>query len=190
LKIFDDVLIWDGYGGKFNLAAGRCRLRLFDLSKDENVGVPHLKPMIAVVSDLPVDRLPAMKKVSVRACISHVATTIAHRFKIDPNRMVLVEYYPRETYGTKSEKVIPEKYDMVDLKWHGDKAIVPQLAAPDAAPAGHRPLPGRRQPLDPIPRGYNSNQRDLATTFSFIVQQPAAYRFTWSSTGAAYQVIA
>lgn len=125
LKIFDDVLIWDGYGGKFNLAAGRCRLRLFDLSKDENVGVPHLKPMIAVVSDLPVDRLPAMKKVSVRACISHVATTIAHRFKIDPNRMVLIEYYPRETYGTKSEKVIPEKYDMVDLKWHGDKALFP-----------------------------------------------------------------
>jgi hypothetical protein len=77
LKIFDDVLIWEGYGGKFNLAAGRCRLRLFDLSKGDDESVPLLKPIIAVVSDLPGDRLPAMKKVSVRACISHVATTIA-----------------------------------------------------------------------------------------------------------------
>jgi hypothetical protein len=158
--------------------------------KMRTAGVPHLKPIIAVVSDLPGDRLPAMKKVSVRACISHVATTIAHRFKIDPNRMVLIEYYPRETYGQKSEKVIPEKYDVGGSEMAWRQGIVPQLAPPDAAPAGHRPRPGRRQPIDPIPRGYDSNQRDLATTFSFIVQQPAAYRFTWSSTGAAYQVIA
>lgn len=125
MKIFDDIFIWDGYGGKFNLAAGRCRLRLFDLSKDENMAVPQLKPIIAVVSDLPGENLPALKKVSVRACISHVATTITHRFKIEPNRMVLVEYYPRETYGKKSEKIIPEKFDAVDLKWHGDKALFP-----------------------------------------------------------------
>ena len=125
MKIFDDVLNWDGYGGKFNLAAGRCRLRLFDLSRDDSLGVPLLKPIIAVVSDLPGDRQPVMKKVSVRACISHVATTIVHRFKIDHNRMVLVEFYPRETYGRESEKVIPEKYDAVDLKWHGDKALFP-----------------------------------------------------------------
>jgi hypothetical protein len=125
LKIFDDILAWDGYGGKFNLAAGRCRLRLFDLSRDETAGVPQLRPIIAVVSDLPGDRLPAMKKVSVRACISHVATTIVHRFKLDPNRMVLVEYYPRETYGRQSEKVIPAKYDVVDLQWHDDKALFP-----------------------------------------------------------------
>lgn len=125
MKIFDDVLNWDGYGGKFNLAAGRCRLRLFDLTKGKDSGVQLLKPIIAVVSDLPGDRQPAMKKVSVRACISHVATTIVHRFKIDPGRMLLVEYYPRETYGTRSEKVIPEKIDRVELKWHGDKALFP-----------------------------------------------------------------
>lgn len=125
MKIFDDVLNWDGYGGKFNLAAGRCRLRLFDLSKNETADVPLLKPIIAVVSNLPGDKPAAMKRVSVRACISHVATTIAHRFKIDPTRMVLVEYYPRETYGQQSEKVIPEKYEVVDLKWHGDKALFP-----------------------------------------------------------------
>jgi hypothetical protein len=125
VKIYDDVLNWDGYGGKFNLAAGRCRLRLYDLSKDDTVGIPQIKPIIAVVSDLPGDRLPALKKVSVRACISHVATTIIHRFKIDPTRMVLVEYYPRETYGRQSEKVIPEKFDVVDLKWHGNKALFP-----------------------------------------------------------------
>jgi len=125
LKIFDDILNWDGYGGKFNLASGRCRLRLFDLSKADSVTVPQLKPIVAVVSDLPGDKEPAMKRVSVRACISHVATTIVHRFKLDPNRMVLVEHYPRETYGRQSEKVIPEKYDVVVLKWHGEKALFP-----------------------------------------------------------------
>ena len=125
MKIFDDVFHWDGYGGKFNLIAGRCRLRLFDLSKQETSSVAQLKPIIAVVSDLPGDRQPAMKKVSVRACISHVATMIVQRFKVDHHRMVLVEYYPRETYGQNAEKVIPEKYDMVELKWHGDKALFP-----------------------------------------------------------------
>ncbi|HSO19323.1 MAG TPA: hypothetical protein VLT88_07700 [Desulfosarcina sp.] len=125
MKIFDDEFHWEGYGGKFNLAAGRCRLRLFDLSKHGAAAVPLLKPILAVVSDLPGDRLPAMKRVSVRACISHVATTIVHRFKLDHQRMVLVEYYPRETYGRRSEKVIPEKIDVVDLKWHGDKALFP-----------------------------------------------------------------
>lgn len=124
MKIFDDILNWDGYGGKFNLAAGRCRLRLFDISKDGEA-IPLLKPIIAIVSDLPGDRLPAMKKVSVRACISHIATTIVHRFKIDPGRMVLIEYYPRETYGQRSEKIIPERFDVVDLKWHGNKALFP-----------------------------------------------------------------
>jgi hypothetical protein len=125
LKLFDDVFAWEGYGGKFNLASGRCRLRLFDLSKDQADGVPLLKPFIAVVSDLPGDQLPTLKKVSVRACISHVATTIVHRFKIDPTRMVLIEYYPKATYGQQAEKTIPEKYDVVRLKWHGDKALFP-----------------------------------------------------------------
>ncbi|MFO7644346.1 MAG: hypothetical protein R6W95_08185 [Desulfosarcina sp.] len=125
VKIFDDILNWDGYGGKFNLAGGRCRLGLVDLSRGETAGVHRLKPFIDVVSDLPGDSPSAMKQVSVRACISHVATTIVHRFKIDPARMLLVEYYPRETYGCRAEKVIPEKYDVVALKWHGQKALFP-----------------------------------------------------------------
>lgn len=125
MKIFDDVFVWDGYGGRFNLASGRCRLRLFDLSKAGNSGISQLKPIIAVVSDLPGDKIPAMKKVSVRACVSHVATTIVHRFKLDPTRMVMIEHYPQETYGVQSEKVIPEKFDVVVLKWHGDKALFP-----------------------------------------------------------------
>lgn len=125
MKIFDDILNWDGYGGKFNLAAGRCRLRLFNLSESDTAGVSLLKPIIAVVSDLPGDDPSALKRVSVRACISHLATTIVHRFKLDHNRMVLIEYYPRGIYGQRSEKVIPEKYDLVDLKWHGDKALFP-----------------------------------------------------------------
>ncbi|MDL2269988.1 hypothetical protein LJC71_11220 [Desulfosarcina sp. OttesenSCG-928-A07] len=126
MKIYDGVFHWDGYGGKFNLVSGRCRLRLFDLSKgDDTETVAFLKPMIAVVSDLPADPLTGSGKMSVRSCISHVATTIAKRFKIDPHRMVVVEHYPRKTYGTASEKVISEKFDRVELKWHGDKALFP-----------------------------------------------------------------
>ena len=123
MKIFDDIMHWEGYGGKFNLAAGRCRLRLFDLSQGETGSIPQLKSIIAVVSDLPGDKKIVMKKVSVRSCISHVATTIVHRFAVDPGRMVLIEYCPRETYGINQEKVIPEKYDRVILKWHDQKAL-------------------------------------------------------------------
>ena len=147
MKIFDDVLNWDGYGGKFNLAAGRCRLRLFDLSRDDTAGVPLLKPIIAVVSDLPGDNPSAMKKVSVRACISHVATTIAHRFKIDHNRMVLVEYYPRETYGQQSEKGHSGKVRRGGPEMARRQGHVSGLATPEAAPVGHRALPGSRQPV-------------------------------------------
>jgi hypothetical protein len=125
LKIFDDTLHWDGYGGKFNLATGRCRLRLFDLSGGQAGNVEQLKPIIAVVSDLPGENKSDLKRVSVRSCISHVATTIIHRFAIDPGHMVLVEHYPRETYGVHSEKVIPEKIDRVILEWHGKKALFP-----------------------------------------------------------------
>jgi hypothetical protein len=125
VTIFDGVFEWEGYGGRFNLAAGHCRLRLFDLSKDRTARVAPLKPIIAVVSDLPGDNLAAMKMVSVRACISHVATTIVHRFKLDHSRMLIIEYYPRQTYGIRAEKVIPAKYDVVDLQWHGDKALFP-----------------------------------------------------------------
>lgn len=125
MKIFDDIFNWEGYGGKFNLAAGRCRLRLFDLSAVSSAGVSQLKPVIAVVSDLPGDDQAAMKTVSVRACISHVATLIVQRFKLDRHRMVLIEYYPRQAYGRHGEKVVPAKYDRVELQWHGDKALFP-----------------------------------------------------------------
>jgi hypothetical protein len=125
VKNFDGVFEWEGYGGRFHLAAGRCRLRLFDLSTDGTARVAQLKPIIAVVSDLPGDNPAALKMVSVRACISHVATTIVHRFKLDPGRMVMIEYQRQETYGTLAEKVIPAKYDVVDLQWHGDKALFP-----------------------------------------------------------------
>jgi hypothetical protein len=98
---------------------------LFDLSTDKDATVAQFKPIIAVVSDLPGDDPTQMKAVTVRACISHVATTIVHRFKLDRNRMLLIEYYPKCTYGQCAEKVIPEKFDLVDLKWHGDKALFP-----------------------------------------------------------------
>jgi hypothetical protein len=125
VKIFDDIFEWEGYGGRFNLAAGRCRLRLFDLSPDKAAKVTRLKPIIAVVSDLPGDNPAALKMVSARACISHVATTIVNRFKLAPDRMVMIEYQRRETYGTRAEKVIPAKYEVAELQWHDDKALFP-----------------------------------------------------------------
>ncbi len=124
MKKIDEVLYWDGYGGKFNLAAGRCRLRLFDLTEEQGA-VALLKPIIVVVNDLPRDDPATMKKVTVRSCIGHIATTVVHRFKLDPSRMMLVEYSPRKTYGLHSDKVIPEKFELVDLKWHSDKAMFP-----------------------------------------------------------------
>ncbi len=110
MKRFDDVLYWDGYGGKFNLAAGRCRLRLFDFTEQKGATVALLKPIIAVVNDLPGDNPAEMKKVTVRSCISHIATIVARRFKLDHTRMLVVEYYPKTTYGQQSEKVIPAKF--------------------------------------------------------------------------------
>ncbi len=125
MLIHDGIFSWEGFGGLYQLAAGRCRLRIFDLTKENSQNVAHIKPIIVVVSDLP-DQRPTLKKVSVRSCASHVATKVAGRFNIDPQRMVYVEYAPRSTYGDRQQHVIPAKYDAVDFEWHDDKAMHPK----------------------------------------------------------------
>ena len=125
MLIHDDLFSWEGFGGVLGLARGQCRLRIFDLSKDPNSRVTHLKPIVVVVSDLPESGSP-MKRMSVRSCCSHVASRVVQTFQIDPQRMVFVEYTPSSTYGSKGQHHIPEKYDVMDFVWHDDSALHPK----------------------------------------------------------------
>lgn len=119
MKIYDDIYEWEGWGGQMKLGSGKCRLRIFDLKKGRKKGVSLLYPFIALVSDVPDS------KMSVRSCISHIATCVARDFNLDPHRTVWVEYYPARTYGAHNEYTIPEKFERVDLTWNADLAIQP-----------------------------------------------------------------
>ncbi len=129
MVVFDDIFTWQGWGGKFNLASGRCRLRIFDLSDHGQEKLALLKPTVVVVSDLPYDG-PSLKRVTVKSCISHIATLVVERFKLDPQRILFVEYYPQTRYGTDKEHVIAERYELVDFVWHGAKALHPGWKQP------------------------------------------------------------
>ncbi|MCU0591509.1 MAG: hypothetical protein MUC57_08545, partial [Desulfobacterales bacterium] len=123
MLIYDGVYSWEGFGGRLKLSSGSCRLRLYDLSRDPPGGTAHLRPFIAIVSDVPDSRM------SVRSCAGHVATSVARDFKIDPQRMVYIEYYPESIYGERRERRIPEKYDVVDFNWTEGGAIQPRWRA-------------------------------------------------------------
>ena len=125
MLIHDDIFSWAGFGGLLDLANGKCRLRIFDLSKASDNKVMLLKPLIVVVSDLP-DHDTHMKKVSVRSCNSHIATCVARTFKLNPQRMVFVEYYPPSIYGDHGQHHIPAKYVRVAFQWYDDKAMHPK----------------------------------------------------------------
>jgi hypothetical protein len=125
MLIHDDILSWKGFGGLLDLAAGRCRLRIFDLNQARDQNITHLKPIVVVASDLP-DATIDLKKVSVRSCNSHIATQVVEQFQIDPNRMIFVEYLPPSTYGDRDQHHIPEKLVAVDFIWHGTKALHPK----------------------------------------------------------------
>jgi hypothetical protein len=120
MLIYDDIFAWEGFGGKLRIGAGTCRLKIFDLRRGEKKGLAHLRPIIVVATDVPESRM------SVRSCVSHIATSVAKAFEIDPQRMLFLEYYPQATYGRKNEKHIPERYDAVDFQWHEDKALHPK----------------------------------------------------------------
>ena len=121
MLIFDDVLTWEGFGGKLKLGSGKCRLRIFDLNKGDQKDVAHLKPMIVVASDLPDSRM------SVRSCSSHIATTVVRQFNIPPHRMQFVEYYPQKSYGEDGRKIIPEMLEAVEFVWKENMALHPRL---------------------------------------------------------------
>jgi hypothetical protein len=73
-----------------------------------------------VVSDIPESPM------SVRSCTSHIATNVIQQFNIEPERMLFIEYYPQTSYGQHNERVIAEKYDVVDFTWHEGRAIEPR----------------------------------------------------------------
>jgi hypothetical protein len=128
MLIHDDVYAWKGFGGLLELAAGQCRLRIFDLGRTATSPqdkVMPIKPIVVVVSDLP-GHDTHMKKVSVRSCTSHIATCVVRDFNIQPHRMLYVEYYPASTYGDQNQHHIPAKLDQVDFQWHDGKALHPQ----------------------------------------------------------------
>lgn len=118
---YDNVYSWAGWGGKLRLGNGKCRLRIFDLRKDETAKrVSFLKPIIVVITDVPDG------KMSIRSCTSHIATCVANDFNIDPSRMLWIEYYPQTTYGQEGEHVISERLEAVEFEWRNDKAIRPK----------------------------------------------------------------
>ena len=119
-QIFDDIFKWEGWGGKLRLGSGRCRLRIYDLTKGNINNIKHLHPIIVVVSDVPGSKL------SIRSCAGHIATSVTRDFNIDHHRMLFVEYYPEASYGAKRELVIPERFDAVDFSWQEEKAIQPK----------------------------------------------------------------
>lgn len=118
--IYNDIYKWKGWGGKLKLASGRCRLRIFDLTQVKAEPVTYLRPIISVVSDIPGGNM------SVRSCAGHVATSVSKEFKINPNRMLWVEYYPEIYYGKKNEYMIPEQYIAVDFTWKEGLALDPK----------------------------------------------------------------
>jgi hypothetical protein len=118
---YDNVYSWDGWGGKLRLGNGKCRLRIFDLRKDQTAkGVSFLKPIIVVITDVPES------KMTIRSCTGHIATCVTNDFKIDPSRMLWIEYYPQTTYGQQGERVIPERMEAVEFEWQEGKAIKPK----------------------------------------------------------------
>ena len=120
MLIHDDIYSWEGFGGVLRLASGKCRLQIFDLKKGGRQGLAHLKPIIIIASDV------AGSQMSVRSCCGHIASGVARKFNIKPDRMMFIEYYPRTVYGEQQDHVIAEKYDLVDFNWHEDNAIQPK----------------------------------------------------------------
>lgn len=132
MRIYEGLFSWEGFGGVYQLAAGQCRLWIFDLSKDPHSKVALMKPFVVVVSDQP-DPEPKYRKMSVRSCAGHIATGITAQFQIDPQRMIYVEYHPQSVYGDQGQHLIPATFEAVDFVWHDVKALHPKWRPLDAS---------------------------------------------------------
>ncbi len=119
MLMHDAIYYWEGWGGKLKLAHGKCRLRIFNRAKSGEP-VTILRPFVVVVSDV------EDSKMSIRSCAGHIATKVTEEFKINPNRMMWVEYYPAVHYGRRSEYKIAAQYILVDFTWKDGRAVHPR----------------------------------------------------------------
>jgi len=121
MLIYNDIYHWQGWGGKLKLGSGKCHLRIYDLKKGkEGKDLTFLRPIIVLVNDIPDS------KMTIRSCSSHIATSVVRDFKIDPSRMLWIEYYPMKSYGIKQVHHIPASFEAVEFTWHEDKAVHPK----------------------------------------------------------------
>ncbi len=120
MLIYDDIYHWKGWGGKFGLASGNCRLRIFDQKRAASRDLVLLRPVIVIVSDVPGN------KMSVRSCAGHIATMVTKEFGIKPQRMLWIEYYPALEYGREVIHTVPERYDSVEFRWVDGRAVEPK----------------------------------------------------------------
>jgi hypothetical protein len=118
--LFDDIFLWEGWGGKLKLGSGRCRLRVFNLERGEHGSLTYLRPVVVIAADLPGE------KMSVRSCAGHIATRAVEVFEIDPPRMLWVEHCPEKTYGIQNRRRIGERFELVEFVWHEGRAIQPK----------------------------------------------------------------
>ena len=129
--LFNGVYRWPGWGGLLQLAKGKCRMWIFDLNRIPAKGVLHLKPFLVVVSDLPKEGM-SKGEVTVRSACSHIATRIVAEYRVEPSRLLFVEYFPEEEYGRDPPRRIPAVLDTVEFEWRDRLALAP-----------------RRRPLEP-----------------------------------------
>ncbi|MBU4317871.1 MAG: hypothetical protein KKF30_11445 [Proteobacteria bacterium] len=118
MLIYHGEYHWEGWGGKLRLGHGKCRLSVFDLSKEFS-GILHFKSHMAIVSDL------ADSPTSVKNYTGHIATGVTEKYQIEPSRLIWVEYYPEKRFGIQKQMVIPERFDETEFTWIHGKAIHP-----------------------------------------------------------------
>ena len=123
MLLYNGLYHWKGWGGKLQLASGKCKMRIYDLTKGNKDGVVLLKPVVVVLTDEPRKKINDM---TIKSCASHIATLVTKQFSIDPERTLWVEYYPQVTYGKANTNVIYEKYEAVEFTWHKNTAISPK----------------------------------------------------------------
>lgn len=138
-RIYDGIFEWEGYGGAFKLASGKCHLKVFDLSRGAKEPVALLKSVIVLAMDM------AESPMSVRSCIGHIATRVVSDHGLSPARTMFVEYYPSVRYGAHGERVIPRRFEVVDFEWHGHRALFPKW----------RPVPTSQMAvIEPLAAGW------------------------------------
>ena len=135
MLLYDSIYKWDGFGGRLKLASGKCLLRLYDLTRDDDANLALLKPYIALTTDHPDSGM------SIKSCAGHIATCVVKDFSLDPARMAYIEYYPETTYGAGDQHTIAERFEVLEFMWCDGKALHPKWRElPEAMLAQIKPL--------------------------------------------------